>query len=122
MYEGISVLFRNNSTSEQEKKSPMQVLEELVNSTVENTLALVLGERVVETFYSYLQRDFGLKQEDVFARPEFFSEAVDRAFGKGGDAIHRVIISNLCRRAGIASPKTNEVSLASTIETLKRLI
>ncbi len=122
MCEEISLLSGNKSIDlERKGKSPMRVLEELVNSTVENTLALVLGERVVEAFYSYMLRDFGLKQTDIFSKPSVFSEAVDKAFGKGGDAIQRVIVHNICKRTGIEYTKTNECSLASAIARLKEL-
>jgi hypothetical protein len=97
----------------------LQNFENNVASTTESMIALILGERNVDDFYSYLRRDFGLGRKEIAVKPEVFSKAIERAFGRGGQVIQKMIVRDICRKLGMDHGDLCDRSLAHALVKLK---
>jgi uncharacterized protein YdiU (UPF0061 family) len=82
-------------------------------------IALILGERIVEGFYSYLRRDFGLGRKEIAVKPDVFSKAMEQAFGRAGQVIQKMIVRDICSKLGMDHGDLCDHSLAQALVKLK---
>jgi len=65
---------------------------------IDQVLLGVLGKTGSEAVYSYLERNCGLRKEELPKRLETFASGIEAAFGSGALIIEKLIIRNLQSR------------------------
>jgi len=70
-------------------------LDDLLLLCMNEVLVDVLGIRVREAIYDYLERNHSLARSDVSIHLEVFMRLLEKLFGKGGKTIERSIIRRL---------------------------
>jgi len=74
-----------------EEASDIQTLiEECVDSAFKE-----LGQSVGKAIYFNLEKNFGIRKEDIPNQPEAFSEALHSIFGTGAKVIERIIVKEI---------------------------
>lgn len=62
---------------------------------------LVLDETVRQSIYSYIERKYKVKREEIPDRLEDFHKALEGTLGAGGKVVERIIAKDLCSRLNL---------------------
>jgi hypothetical protein len=78
-----------------------------------------LGKSGKQAFTFFLERNLGLKKEEIPRKPELFSKGLNLVFGeKGGSAIETEIVQKLLANSGIDS--TSKLTLIEAIKAAQQ--
>jgi len=58
----------------------------------------LLGESGMKAVYWQMEKNFGLKHEEIPIRPEDFTSTLDMLFGSGAAVIRKMIVSEIAKR------------------------
>ena len=81
---------------------------------------LVLGASVRDTIYYNVERDDGIRRQEIPGRVEDFHKALERLFGSGVRTIEKLIAKSLCGRLGIALLASENWSLVDYVDYVKK--
>lgn len=70
----------------------------LLLQSLDGVLDDLLGKRVRETFYDYMERNFYLGRDDIPQHLGDFLLVLERTFGKSGKTIERTLAKRLCSK------------------------
>jgi hypothetical protein len=72
----------------------------LLLETLDEVLVDLLGNKVRDAFYDYMERTYYIGRTNVPERLGDFILILERTFGKGGKTIERSIAKRLCTKLG----------------------
>ena len=72
-----------------------RTLDDLLQQCIDEVLSDLLGTRVREAIYDYLERNHGLSRSDIPRHMNKFCELLEEAFGKGSKTIGKAVIRRL---------------------------
>jgi hypothetical protein len=93
---------------------------EMVVTTVQETIAAILGRSVSDAFMKHLQTYLRITKEEMPHRLNELFMSLRDCFGVGGDTIGRYIVRELYEKAGVKFVKHNGWALVKYIEVLKQ--
>jgi len=79
---------------------------------IDETLQL-LGKQACIMVYEYLEKNSGLKKEQIPARPGAFLMGLSNLFGTGSKHLEQSIVKRLYQKLGISVESTEKLSLKS---------
>jgi len=85
------------TTSSMDKKTSKLVFEQLVNETVDNVFSS-LGTVCKQAIYSYLEKKYELKKNDIADHITEFSEALEQIFGSAAALLEIQMMRKLRRK------------------------
>jgi hypothetical protein len=84
-----------------------------------NEVLETLGKSGKQAFTHYLEKDIGLKKEEIPQKPELFSKGLNLIFGEqGADLLEIAIVQKLLTSLGL-DPKS-KLTLGEAISTIKK--
>lgn len=84
-----------------------------------NEVLETLGKSGKQAFTSYLEKDIGLKKEEIPQKPKLFSKGLNLIFGEqGADLLETAIVQKLLTSLGL-DPKS-KLTLEEAISTVKK--
>ncbi len=60
-----------------------------------------LGDSSKLSIYFYLEKNYGIKRQDIPQKTEAFVSAVEKLFGPGAKFIETLVSKGLCEKAGL---------------------
>ena len=92
---------------------------ELVTTTMLDTIGAVLGSSVSQAFAQYLQVHRGLSIDEIPDHLDVISTCLKDSFGVGGGTLERAFVRTLYRKTGVQL-SSSERSTKVLVEELKR--
>ncbi|MEM2896688.1 MAG: hypothetical protein QW265_03970 [Candidatus Bathyarchaeia archaeon] len=81
---------------------------------------LKLGESVKHAIYWHIERNYGIKREEIPDRLKEFHEALIGLFGAGAKVIERLVAKSLYGKLGLSFEERESWSLIDYIEEAKK--
>lgn len=87
---------------------------------VEDSLRQVLGERAVKLILLHLERENGLKREEIPSNIDAFSSGLAELIGVGAPFLERLVIKLLCSRLKLVYEAKSELRFTDRVERLRK--
>lgn len=87
---------------------------------VEECLGQVLGETAAEVTFLHLERNSGLKREEIPRNIEEFSSALTELLGSGTRPLKKLVIELLYSKLEVEYDEKSELMFAGQIEKLRK--
>ena len=94
-------------------------LDDLVLKSIDEVFVDLLGTHVRESFYDFLERNQRIAREELPQHLGEFLEALEKAFGTGGDTIAKTIARRLYAKLGLDFTPTSNYNLLNYVESAK---
>jgi len=95
-------------------------LDMMLYQCVDQTLTDLLGGRVKETIFDYLERNSGLARTEISKRPNELFDLLEVAIGKTSAMVEQILVENLYLKLGWKCPNSeSKASLTNFIKLTK---
>lgn len=81
---------------------------------------MVLGESPRDSLLQFLQKNYGLRREDIAKKPEVFSQALEKIFGRGGSVLEAIVIKKLYEKLGTPFQRRTGASFSQYLVRARR--
>jgi len=68
---------------------------------IDEMLSLLLGEGTKKAIYTYMERYYGLKREEIPQKPDLFMACLERMFGRAGPVIEKMVLKRFYSKLGM---------------------
>lgn len=101
----------------QKLEEKYQKFRALLQSAIDEGLS-VLGESVKQTIYYYVEKNSGLRREDISLHPKAFADALESIFGSvGASIIEDKILQILHEKIGLKYRRDETLTFSENVES-----
>jgi len=79
-----------------------EVFEHSLMDAVDETLCLVLSARTKEAIYSYVEKFWALKRQEIPRKPDMFAACLAKIFGRSAPVMEKMVLKKFYSKLGIA--------------------
>ncbi|MFP3984396.1 MAG: hypothetical protein ACLFU9_00020 [Candidatus Bathyarchaeia archaeon] len=99
-----------------------QDFEKILFEAVDEAL-FSLGESSRQAIYFHLEKNFGIKKQEIASKTEVFKDAIEEIFGEGANFLEILIMKHLYKRIGgsFELQETADFAFLEYVNTARRI-
>ncbi len=78
-----------------------EVFERSLLDAIDETLCLVLSERTKEAIYTYLEKFWALKRQEIPRKPDLFAACLAKIFGRSAPVMEKMVLKKFYSKHGM---------------------